>query len=194
MKTLIRITAAVTVLFVATVIAQAGGACAGCTGVPVWGAGGPIAAVNVVATDSLFGWAGDHTAVHGPHPLQANGRRYPYPSVGTAALGGSLVPFVPGTLGQTYQRRTHAIPEDKHPRTAMLAVRDRSAVDHLSVQRMNGFRMSDGVWLYETNRPLTSLTENIVRVEARHEVEDVEPHKTMFVRLIPGRIVYLDFE
>jgi hypothetical protein len=105
----------------------------------------------------------------------------------------ATVPPPPGTIGQTYTRVSHPIPEDEHPRTAMLAVRDNRQVEHLSVQRMGGFRMDNGVWLFETERPTIPGVENIVRVEARREANDIQPYKVMFVRLIPGRIVYLDW-
>lgn len=99
----------------------------------------------------------------------------------------------PGTLGQTYSRASHPIPEDKHPRSAMLAVRDHNAVKYLRTQNMGGFRMKNGIWLFETERPLFPGAEHIVRVEAREDKNDIQPFKVKFVRLIPGRIVYLDF-
>ncbi len=203
MKILIHITATITLLALACVIAEADCNCgandvadATGVGVPVvpFGSASPWAALNFVTSNHVFASGTNNMAIHEPHPMQADGRRYPiYPSGTEVFNEASLVPQVPGTLGQTYQRRTHPVPEDKHPRIAMLAVRDRGSVSHLSVQRMSGFRIKDDVWLYETDRPLTLWTENIVRIEARQEAEDVEPYKTMFVRLIPGRIVYLDF-
>ena len=99
----------------------------------------------------------------------------------------------PGTLGQTYTRASHPIPEDEHPRTAMVAVRDHRAVKFLRVQRMGGFRMKNGIWLFKSERPLFPGQEHIVRVEARKNKNDIQPYKVKFVRLIPGRIVYLDF-
>jgi hypothetical protein len=99
----------------------------------------------------------------------------------------------PGTLGETYSRVSHPIPEDEHPRTAMLAVRDQKAVKYLRVQRMGGFQMKNGIWLFESARPLFPGQDHVVRVEARHDTADIEPYQVKFVRLIPGRIVYLDF-
>lgn len=75
----------------------------------------------------------------------------------------------------------------------MLAVRDKRTVKYLRVQRMSGFRMKNGIWLFESNRPLFPGQEHVVRVEARNDKADIQPHKVKFVRLIPGRIVYLDF-
>jgi len=102
-------------------------------------------------------------------------------------------PIPPGTLGQTYQRASHPIPEGEHPRTAMLAVRDHREVKYLKTQLMGGFRMKNGIWLFETQRPLFPGQDNVVRVEARKDKNDIQPYKVKFVRLIPGRIVYLDF-
>lgn len=99
----------------------------------------------------------------------------------------------PGTLGETYSRTSHRIPEDKHPRTGMLAVRDKGSAKLMTVERMGGFRMKNGIWLFESSRPLDHGVSQIVRVEARNTAKDVEPYETRWVRLIPGRIVYLDF-
>jgi hypothetical protein len=100
----------------------------------------------------------------------------------------------PGTLGQTYTRVSHAIPLDKHPRTGMLAVKEDGNVPYLTVGIMGGVKMKNGIWLFESTRPLDPGACQIVRVEARQTPQDVEPCATRFVRLIPGRIVYLDFE
>ena len=99
----------------------------------------------------------------------------------------------PGTLGLTYRRKSHAIPSDKHPRTAMLAVRNSIGASILSAQNMGGFRMKNDVWLFETSRPLDFGANHIVRVESRSVLQEVEPSAVRFVRLIPGRLVYLDF-
>lgn len=99
----------------------------------------------------------------------------------------------PGTVGETYFRTSHRIPEDKHPRIGMLAVRDKGAAKLMTVERMGGFRMKNGIWLFESSRPLDPGVSQIVRVEARNTAKDVEPYETRWVRLIPGRIVYLDF-
>lgn len=99
----------------------------------------------------------------------------------------------PGTLGRTYYRRSHPVPADKHPRTAMLAVRDHGCIPVLSVRDMGGFRMKSGVWLLESERPLDPGVSHVVRVEARRSAQEIEPYDCRFVRLIPGRIVYLDF-
>ena len=104
-----------------------------------------------------------------------------------------LSPSPPGTIGETYSRPSHPVPTDEHPRTGMLAIRDKGDVPFLSVQNMGGIKMKSGIWLFESTRPLDPGACQIVRVEARQTPKDIEPYSTKFVRLIPGRIVYLDF-
>ena len=114
-------------------------------------------------------------------------------SVTMAKLELPVAPLPPGTVGQTYTRPSHPVPSDEHPRTGMLAVRDDGSIPFLSVQNMGGIKMKSGIWLFESRRPLDPGACQIVRVEARQTAADVEPYATRFVRLIPGRIVYLDF-
>ena len=114
-------------------------------------------------------------------------------SVAIAQHALPLAPLPPGTVGQTYSRSSHPVPVDEHPRTAMLAVRDDGSIPFLSVQNMGGIKMKSGIWLLESRRPLDPGACQIVRVEARKTAADIEPYATRFVRLIPGRIVYLDF-
>ena len=75
----------------------------------------------------------------------------------------------------------------------MLAVKDNRKVKYLSVGTMGGIRMKNGIWLFESTRPLDPGACQIVRVEARETPQDVEPYATRLVRLIPGRILYLEF-
>jgi hypothetical protein len=114
-------------------------------------------------------------------------------SMSTAHMEIPLTPVPPGTVGQTYSRPSHPVPFEEHPRTAMLAVRDDGSIPFLSVQNMGGIKMKSGVWLFESRRPLDPGVCQIMRVEARQTSADIEPYATRFVRLIPGRIVYLDF-
>lgn len=107
--------------------------------------------------------------------------------------GGEIGIMPPGTLGQTYSRVSHPVPLDKHPRTGMLAVKDNGTVPFLTVGVMGGVKMKNGIWLFESTRPLDPGACQIVRVEARQTPQDIEPYATRFVRLIPGRIVYLEF-
>ncbi len=98
-----------------------------------------------------------------------------------------------GTLGQTYTRVSHPVPLDKHPRTGMLAVKEDGTIPYLTVSVMGGLKMKNGIWLFESTRPLDPGACQIVRVEARETPQDIEPYATRFVRLIPGRIVFLNF-
>jgi hypothetical protein len=98
-----------------------------------------------------------------------------------------------GTLGFTYLRVSHPVPEDKHPRSGMLAVRMGDAEEVLSIRGMSGIKLKSGVWLFESNRPLDPGVPHIVRIEAKEHPLDVDAVATRFVRLIPGRIVYLSF-
>ena len=196
MKTLTQITAVAT-LFLMT-IADANAGCL-CAASPAFAfstqcCGGGFGGMD--GSGFGFGSGGDNPLIHRKHPLQLDGRRYPVlPGAGDAANHTNLVPVLPGTVGRTYVRKSHPLPRDKHPRTAMLAVRDRGAVSFMTTEKMSGFRMSEDVWLFESDIPLVTWTNgNIVRIEARHEVNDIEAYRAMYVRLIPGRIVYLDFE
>lgn len=128
-------------------------------------------------------------------PMMAQMEMTPIPFYGEVrgAAQLPLFPSPPGTVGQTYSRPSHPVPSDEHPRTGMLAVRDNGSIPFLSVQTMGGIKMKSGIWLFESNRPLDPGASQIVRVEARHAPQDIEPYSTKFVRLIPGRIVYLDF-
>ncbi|MCP4505547.1 MAG: hypothetical protein GY826_04035 [Fuerstiella sp.] len=204
MKNVIQATIVVTMVVVFTMSIPAlagchcGGGAIGCASTmpltPYHGLGS-VAAYGQYSAYWAYSRPVHQMPIHGPHPAQADGRRYPiYPCCGAAAEESSLVPLVPGTLGKTYTKTSHRIPEDKHPRLGMLAVRDTGKVKYLSVERMSGFRMDSGVWMFETDHPLVTWTENIVRIEARKDVADVEPYAVSFVRLIPGRLVYLDFK
>lgn len=123
--------------------------------------------------------------MHGPMALAQFGE--------TGRLELPLAPMPPGTLGQTYSRPSHPVPIDEHPRTGMLAVRESGSIPFMSVHNMGGIKMKSGIWLFESKRPLDPGACQIVRVEARQTASDIEPYATRFVRLIPGRIVYLDF-
>lgn len=98
-----------------------------------------------------------------------------------------------GTLGQTYTRVSYPVPLDKHPRTGMLAVKDDAKVPYMTVGVMGGLKMKNGIWLFESTRPLDPGVCQIVRVEARETPQDITPYATRYVRLIPGRIVFLEF-
>jgi hypothetical protein len=98
-----------------------------------------------------------------------------------------------GTLGVTYFRHTHPVPDDKHPRLGMLAVRDKQRFRIVVVRGMGGLRLKNGIWLFESDRPLDPGASQIVCIEAKDHMMDVDAITKRHVRLIPGRIVYLDF-
>ena len=98
-----------------------------------------------------------------------------------------------GTLGITYFRHTHPVPDDKHPRLGMLAVRDKQRFRVVVVRGMGGLRLKNGVWLFESDRPLDPGVSHVVCIEAKDHIMDVGAITKRYVRLIPGRIVYLDF-
>ena len=104
----------------------------------------------------------------------------------------------PGTLGQTYQRAMRPIPVDKHPRISIIDVRAPGATA-IKVYGTNEFRTKDGftgfqdrkdasVWRFESE-PLTPGVSHIYRVVAKYG----ESTQERYLRLVPGRIVTLDF-
>ncbi len=104
----------------------------------------------------------------------------------------------PGTLGQTYQRPMRPIPVDKHPRISLIDVRATGATA-IRIFGTNEYRTKDGitgfqdrkdasVWRFESE-PLVPGVPHIYRVEARYG----ESVQQKYVRLVPGRIVTLDF-
>ena len=115
-----------------------------------------------------------------------------YGSMGPV-MGDELGIVPPGTLGQSYTRVSYPVPIDKHPRTGMLAVKDNGTVPYMTVGIMGGLKMKNGIWLFESTRPLDPGACQIIRVEARETPQDIAPYATRFVRLIPGRIVFLEF-
>ena len=98
-----------------------------------------------------------------------------------------------GTLGITYFRHTHPVPDDKHPRLGMLAVRDKQRFRVVVVRGMSGLRLKNGAWLFESDRPLDPGASHVVCIEAKDHIMDVGAITKRYVRLIPGRVVYLDF-
>jgi hypothetical protein len=103
----------------------------------------------------------------------------------------------PGTVGYTYRRPSRPIPLEKHPRIAMLEVRiDGEAevtVDHLVDSDVEGFEGNDGLWHFETKKPLTPGLPRIVAIKAKRIVNGAVVNDVRYVRLIPGRIVDIEF-
>ncbi|MEX0716944.1 MAG: hypothetical protein WD066_10165 [Planctomycetaceae bacterium] len=99
----------------------------------------------------------------------------------------------PGTLGTTYTRTSRPIPEDKHPRMAMLEVRG-VAGREVTVAGMKGYKADDGVWHFETEKPLVpGAAPFIHEVRARDPADTSGAGDLRVVRLIPARIVTLDY-
>ncbi len=120
---------------------------------------------------------------------------------GTASYSPPMTPEVgppPGTLGQTYQRPMRPIPVDKHPRISIVDVRAPGATS-VKVYGTYEYRTKDGftgfqdrkdpsVWRLESE-PLVPGQSNIYRVVAKYG----DSAQERYIRLVPGRIVTLDF-
>ena len=120
---------------------------------------------------------------------------------GSPVYGLPLTPEVappPGTLGQTYQRPMRPIPVDKHPRVSIVDVRAPGATS-VKVYGTNEYRTKDGftgfqdrkdpsVWRLESE-PLVPGVPHIYRVVAKYG----DTMQEKYIRLVPGRIVTLEF-
>ena len=96
----------------------------------------------------------------------------------------------PGTLGQTYQRRTRLIDDEKHPRVGIVEV-------HLSENyevSAKGLKVkwTGKVWRLESD-PLLPNVPHIYEVKSEWGPEGAKQHQVRTVRLIMGRIVDLEF-
>lgn len=137
-----------------------------------------------------------HPPVHQPPGQPVPLRPQPDPAMSAANVAAPDQPVavqLRGTLGFTYLRVSHPVPEEKHPRLGMLAVRMGDAEEVLAIRGMSGIKLKSGIWLFESNRPLDPGVSHVVRVEAKEHPMDVDAVATRFVRLIPGRIVYLSY-
>jgi len=104
----------------------------------------------------------------------------------------------PGTLGQTYQRPMRPIPVDKHPRVSIVDVRAPGATsvrvygtfEYRTKDGFTGFqdRKGPSVWRLESD-PLVPGQTHIYRVVAKYG----DSVQERYIRLVPGRIVTLDF-
>ena len=120
---------------------------------------------------------------------------------GTVSYSPPMTPDVappPGTLGQTYQRPMRPIPVDKHPRISIVDVRAPGATS-VKVYGTYEYRTKDGftgfqdrkdpsVWRLESD-PLIPGQSHIYRVVAKYG----DSAQERYIRLVPGRIVTLDF-
>jgi hypothetical protein len=92
----------------------------------------------------------------------------------------------------TYRRPSRYIPEDKHPRTGMLVVEAPGATA-MAVEGMKGFQDTEGFWQFESKEPLLPGIPHIYHVKARIGAGPDAPVEFRTVRLIPGRIIDLDW-
>lgn len=96
----------------------------------------------------------------------------------------------PGTLGQTYKRRSRPIDDEKHPRVGMVDV-------HLSENyevTAKGMKVkwTGKVWRLESD-PLWPGLPHIIEVKSEWGPEGSKQNQVRSVRLIMGRIVDLEF-
>jgi hypothetical protein len=99
----------------------------------------------------------------------------------------------PGTLGYTYRQYSAPIPCYKHPRLGMLDVKGIPLDAVLWVDGMKGDHIGCGVWRFESELPLFPGIPHIYRVVAKRWCDGRYVAEVRTVRLIPGRIVSLDF-
>ena len=96
----------------------------------------------------------------------------------------------PGTLGQTYKRRSRLIDDEKHPRVGIVDV-------HLSENyevTAKGMKVkwTGKVWRLESD-PLWPGLPHIIEVKSEWGPEESKQNQVRSVRLIMGRIVDLEF-
>lgn len=108
---------------------------------------------------------------------------------------GSLAPVAPppGTLGYTYRRYTRPVPTDLHPRTAMLEVYGAPSGVRLTVHGTDGFADEKGVWHFQTETPPVPGLSLVRKVLVWNDDGSLNQPLIRTVRLIPGRIVELDY-
>ncbi len=176
-------------------------------------AGGMLVFGVVVLASSVHAGCncGKGGAVYGPAPMgpvYTGGEMYSEgfsePPMMGASVGYPTMPMTPevgpppGTLGQTYQRPTRPIPVDKHPRIGIVDVRAPGATairvygtyEYRTKDGFSGFqdRKDPSLWRMESD-PLVPGIPHIYRVVAKYG--DTAQEK--YIRMVPGRIVTLDF-
>lgn len=99
----------------------------------------------------------------------------------------------PGTLSQTYQRRTTLMPDDKHPRDAMVEVYLPENVD-VTARGLKP-KWTGEVWQLATSEPLLPGRPHIyaIRADWRDKEGNITKTEVRWVRLIMGRVVELEF-
>jgi hypothetical protein len=135
--------------------------------------------------------------VAAPSPLPADGSVDSVPAVIHGSTGATSRPAgvdrfgfapPPGTLGQTYKRRTRVIEDTKHPRVGVVEVALPEGVDVTATGLKS--KWTGKVWRLESE-PLLPGIPHIYEIKASWG-EGTEP-QVRTVRLIMGRIVDLEF-
>ncbi len=170
------------------------------TGVVTMRAVTMCAAAMCVATAA----ASADDVLHGGGDTDSGGGGAPH--AGESHFGGSP-PFLPveapppGTLGRTYSLPSRPVPANRHPRIGMIDVCTDEAV-HVIVRWTNDFRNEEtlkgsrdecnpSLWHFESKPLLPGLTQ-IYRVEVYRGEAGSAPSEVRYVRLVRGRIVYLN--
>ena len=95
-----------------------------------------------------------------------------------------------GTLGQTYQRRSRLIDDEKHPRMAGIDVHLSENYDVSAIGLKA--KWTGKVWHLSTEALLPGIP-HIYEVKAEWGPEGAKQHQIRTVRLIMNRVVDLDF-
>lgn len=158
---------------------------------------GPAVSHNYVGSGIYDGTSMYSGIIGGTSIMDGSSGAYSAPmAYGSPVVADSAPP--PGTLGQTYQRPMRPIPVDRHPRIGIVDVRVNGA-SSVKVYGTNEFRTKDGitgiqdrrdasVWRFESE-PLIPGVPHIYRVVAKYG----DSAQERYIRLVPGRIVTLDF-
>lgn len=127
-----------------------------------------------------------------PYGIPAAPMRGGWPDMAGRAI--EPAPLPPGTLGRTYKRPSHPIPGDKHPRIGMVNVCGVSADAGVCIHDMTGYRAANGVWQFESEKPLLPGVPHIYTVRIkRYDASGELCSDYRVIRLIPGRVVTLPF-
>lgn len=105
----------------------------------------------------------------------------------------------PGTLGRTYKQLSTPVPEEEHPRTGMLEICNVPAGYTATIRGMDGYLGKNGAWCFKTVRPLIPTVPYVYTIHfhgpnchaGRCGPKTACDYRV--VRLIPGRIVYLNY-
>lgn len=98
----------------------------------------------------------------------------------------------PGTLGTTYQRRSRLVPDDKHPRTAIVDLWNVPESADINARGLKP-RWYQDHWRLESETPLIPGIPHIYGIQVTKTIDGQKTVDVKWVRLIMGRIVDLDF-